>query len=538
LLAANTGMASYLWLPANTLNDSIYAYASGTYILEATDANGCVAKDSVKIVYNPAAPPPPATVNDTICIGNPAHLTASTSGGYIIEWYLQPYGSSVINTGTSYTSPLLYQNTTYYVSVKDNTGCHSIRQPVNAFINLTSVTPTISATNTSLCVGDTLYLHANTVTGAAYHWSGPNNFTSSQISPQINSVTAATGGIYSLFITGAGCTSSAANLTVTVISVSTPTITNSNDSLCIGASLVLEAQAPGGANYSWTGPNNYISSSPTNTISAVANSNTGTYYVQTSVGLCKSSIDSIVVYVKPLPNAVISIKTTLCSGDSLILYAQPTPTNATIKWTGPAGFSSGLASPVIKPLTLANTGYYDCYCTLNGCTKKDSVKATVNALPASVVSDTFICGSGVSINATYPKTLKYLWSDGSTDSVHTIANSGTYWITYTLSTSCVFTNTFHIMIKEDQLTDTLPNIVTPNNDNKNDFIDFGKYNFSSMQIEIYDRWGAKIFESSDPRVIWRPDCTDGTYFYIISYRIACGSENDLKTLRGFITVIR
>jgi gliding motility-associated-like protein len=88
------------------------------------------------------------------------------------------------------------------------------------------------------------------------------------------------------------------------------------------------------------------------------------------------------------------------------------------------------------------------------------------------------------------------------------------------------------------LVDTLPNIVTPNNDNTNDFIDFGKYQFSSFQIEIYNRWGNKIFESIDPKCIWRPTCVDGTYFYILFYRIACGSENDLETRRGFITVIR
>jgi len=539
LLTANTGMVSYEWSPSNIFNDSIYVYASGTYVLAATDANGCTALDSIKILYNPAPPPPPLTINDSICAGSLAHLQASTSGNYTIQWYTQPYSGSVINTGTSYTSPLLNQNTTYYVSVQDNTGCHSVRQAVNVFIKPTSVTPLISATNTSLCAGDTLFLHANNVAGAAYNWNGPDSFTSSQINPQINSATSAASGTYSLFISGGGCTSPVATITVMVTTVNIPVVAAANDSLCSGTALILQAQSStSGANYSWTGPGNYTSSNQTNTILNTSNANTGTYYVQAVLGTCKSPVDSIKVYIKPLPNAAIHIKTTLCSGDSLVLYAQPTPTTATISWTGPAGFSSNSASPVIKPLTIANSGYYDCYCTLDGCTKKDSVKATVNALPPSMVSDTFICGSGVSINATYPKTIKYLWSDGSADSIHTISSTGTYWVTYTLSTSCIFTNTFHITIKEDQLTDTLPNIVTPNNDNKNDFIDFGKYNFSSMQVEIYNRWGNKIFESSDPHVIWRPECIDGTYFYIILYRIECGAENDLKTLRGFITVVR
>jgi len=222
----------------------------------------------------------------------------------------------------------------------------------------------------------------------------------------------------------------------------------------------------------------------------------------------------------------------------LILSAVPTPTTAVISWTGPLGFQSNLTTPVIKPVTIANSGYYDCYSNLNGCVRKDSIKVLVNAMPGSMVSDTFICGNGVSINATYPKATNYLWSDGNTDSVHTLSTSGTYWVTYTLSTTCIFTDTFHISIKETLFTDTIPNIVTPNNDNKNEFIDFGKYQFSTFQIEIYNRWGNKIFESSDPRCIWSPTCVDGTYFYIISYRITCGAENDLKTLRGFISVIR
>ena len=131
-----------------------------------------------------------------------------------------------------------------------------------------------------------------------------------------------------------------------------------------------------------------------------------------------------------------------------------------------------------------------------------------------------------------------LWSDGFSSSTHTISASGTYWITYTLSTSCIFTDTFHITIKENQLTDTLPNIITPNNDQINDVIDYGKYQFSAFQIDIYNRWGNKIFESADPACVWQPTCVDGTYFYIISYRMACGTEDDPKTRRGYITVIR
>ena len=539
LLIANTGTSAYAWLPTHQLKDSIYAYASGTYVLVATDTNGCQAEDSVAILYNSNAPAAPATINDSICAGSPAHLQATTTSTNTIQWYAQAYSGSVINTGTNYTTPVLYANTSYYVSVEDAAGCHSIRQPVNVYIKPTSLIPAISATNPSLCFGDTLYLHTNSVAGATYSWSGPNGFTSSQINPQINSVTAAASGTYSLVISGSSCTSPTSTLNINVTEVSMPTISLTNDSVCQGSSLVIQAQSSSpGVSYSWTGPNNYTSTAQTFTITNAGNANAGTYTLQTNIGVCKSRVDTVKIAVKPLPTVVVHSKTTLCTGDSLVLSAQATPITALINWTGPAGFHSNLSMPVINPLTISNTGYYDCYCSLDGCSIKDSTNVTIHAMPSSIVRDTFICGNGVLINGTYPGAITYLWSDGFSSSTHTISASGTYWITYTLSTSCIFTDTFHITIKENQLTDTLPNIITPNNDQINDVIDYGKYQFSAFQIDIYNRWGNKIFESADPACVWQPTCVDGTYFYIISYRMACGTEDDPKTRRGYITVIR
>ena len=84
----------------------------------------------------------------------------------------------------------------------------------------------------------------------------------------------------------------------------------------------------------------------------------------------------------------------------------------------------------------------------------------------------------------------------------------------------------------------MPNIVTPNNDGINDFIDFSKYQFSTFQLEIYNRWGIKVYESTSPNCIWKPIEDDGTYFYSAQYIINCGIETQNKTLKGFITINR
>lgn len=68
---------------------------------------------------------------------------------------------------------------------------------------------------------------------------------------------------------------------------------------------------------------------------------------------------------------------------------------------------------------------------------------------------------------------------------------------------------------------TLPNVFTPNADGINDlFIPFPYKYIESIDIKIYDRWGALVFETIDPAINWDGRdktsgklCTDGVYYY-------------------------
>ncbi|MFM7730535.1 MAG: gliding motility-associated C-terminal domain-containing protein, partial [Flavobacteriales bacterium] len=63
----------------------------------------------------------------------------------------------------------------------------------------------------------------------------------------------------------------------------------------------------------------------------------------------------------------------------------------------------------------------------------------------------------------------------------------------------------------------IPNIFTPNGDGLNEvfeikYLDF----FPENQIEIYDRWGVKVFEDDNYRNNWSAqDMPDGVYYYIL-----------------------
>jgi len=67
--------------------------------------------------------------------------------------------------------------------------------------------------------GEILPLRTTTVGGATYSWTGPNSFTSSSQSPNINSLTTLSKGIYSVTATQTGCLSNAAKIRIRVNSL-------------------------------------------------------------------------------------------------------------------------------------------------------------------------------------------------------------------------------------------------------------------------------------------------------------------------------
>ncbi len=81
-----------------------------------------------------------------------------------------------------------------------------------------------------------------------------------------------------------------------------------------------------------------------------------------------------------------------------------------------------------------------------------------------------------------------------------------------------------------------PNLITPNFDDRNDCFtlpnlpgDNCTYKFRS--VEVYNRWGARVFMSSDRNFTWCPlDFSDGIYYY--------GIDLTEKYLKGWIQVLR
>ncbi|MFH0894158.1 MAG: gliding motility-associated C-terminal domain-containing protein, partial [Bacteroidota bacterium] len=75
---------------------------------------------------------------------------------------------------------------------------------------------------------------------------------------------------------------------------------------------------------------------------------------------------------------------------------------------------------------------------------------------------------------------------------------------------------------------------TPNGDASNQtFFIKGLDQYPNTQVIIFNRWGRKVYESSNYQNDWNgEDCADGVYYYIINF------VDYLAPAHGTVTIMR
>ena len=91
----------------------------------------------------------------------------------------------------------------------------------------------------------------------------------------------------------------------------------------------------------------------------------------------------------------------------------------------------------------------------------------------------------------------------------------------------------------------LPNVFTPGTDGHNDIFMPFPYSFvESVSIQIFNRWGKLVFETTDPDILWDgkildngKQCVDGTYFYVCTVNEYCLNGIQPRVIKGYISLI-
>jgi hypothetical protein len=449
-----TGPQSFIAQVQNPSLTGITTLNEGEYTLRVS-VPGCETRILKSfVVINKKPEPPIVSNNGPLCTGQRIELKAVGPANASYIW--QGPNNFFSNQPVAYIDNAELENAGTYILTQNMPGCGENIVTTNVVVR-----PGLRAgSNSPLCAGQSLQLTATFIPGAAYLWSGPSGFTSTEQNPVIANVSTQNAGIYSVAIAlnGSQITQACDNsIPQTRVAINDPSDLSifSNAPICQGQTLVLTAFSKPGNFYAWSGPGDFSEKARISEtgnvvqIPNVATLNSGRYTVQLP-GCDKAQ--SIDIRINEVPSIAVaaSSNSPLCSSDTLQLQAT-TIEGALYRWVGPGGFTSTEQNPRIGNLLTSNSGLYSVVVTIPACTTLGaSTRVTVReGVKASVTSPVCV-GQTAVFTASSILGARYFWSGPSgfsstlqnpTLSNVTVARSGVYTVTAlvedtTLTNSC------------------------------------------------------------------------------------------------------
>ncbi len=382
LTSTFTAGTTYNWTGPNSFSSALQnptlpgvsLLAAGVYSVTGTIAGCTGAAGTVNVVINAPPAAPVAASNAPLCAGSTLNLTASLIAGATYSW-TGPNAFSSALQNPSIAGITALGAGTYSVTASVG-GCVGSAGTTNVVVSPTPAAP-LAGSNSPLCEFQTLNLTASTIAGATYNWTGPNAFTAATQNASIPSITILGAGVYSVNATVGGCAGPSGTVNVVINPAPAAPTAGSNSPLCAGQNINLTASPIGGATYSWTGPNSFVSGLQNPTIVGASTLAAGVYSVTATVAGCTGSAGTVSVNVFPIPTPpTLGSNSPVCAGQTLSLTAT-TIAGATYNWTGPNSFTSLLQNPTVTNMTALEAGTYSVLVTVAGC---GSANSTINVV--------------------------------------------------------------------------------------------------------------------------------------------------------------
>lgn len=283
---------------------------------------------------------------------------------------------------------------------------------------------------------------------------------------------------------------------------------------------------------------------------------TVTLTVTSSVG-CSTTITRS-IYIDPIPFPT-AVNDTVCAGKQARVGVSGVPAFATqIEWYfsqfggSPFFIGGGFDTPPINTVTT----YWVSMRDSAGC---ESVRFPVyvylypteffeiniyprqTEIPNAIVNFTTTADTDI-------VALFWDFGDGTTSTdrnpVHQYETEGVYDVSVRLidENGCEYLITYQEYITViEKIRLFVPNTFTPNGDGLNDEFSISGTLIKEINIQIYDRWGKILFESSDLGFAWKgldqsgDNCPEGSYVYVINGLAYDGTKINKK---GSVTIIR
>lgn len=308
----------------------------------------------------------------------------------------------------------------------------------------------------------------------------------------------------------------------------------------------------------WTGMANYQS---TNLWTDMGTTNASTIGAQASVrralwqNFTTNPNDAYILSEKRPAAPIVSGDTSVCGGATDIVYTASGNPNSTYTWTITGGtiigdstsqsvtvnWNSGITNGTITVIENSPSGT---------CASASSGLFTITFIPSPTAGfDTITNGPLNQIVAfidTSSGATSWQWTFGNGNS-STLQNptqnyplAGEYEIVQVVQNDFGCTDTARITLKIEEGI-IIPNVFSPNNDGINDWFYIPNTGMKEFSIEIFNRWGTKLWETTAPEIRWDGRTTagvqvpDGTYFFILKAESLSGKD---YSTTGHVNLVR
>ncbi len=378
-----------------------------------------------------------------------------------------------------------------------------------------------ASNNGPVCMNSPLQLWGDpTITEPGnFFWIGPNGFTSIQQNPLITSLSRNDTGVYTLTYTNGTDTFTDTTYVTFLPGPDVPVITVTPSQICKGNTMQLTATSSASTRFNWKGPNSLSSSASVAVIPNMQNANAGIYTVTVTEYSCSLS-DSIDINV---------LQPGIHKATELACF------NEGYNFNGKQLHESGI--------------YIDTFTAFNGCDSFSELNLVIFPSPhVNVIANTIgnLC-VGDTIGLTALGEDNYNWytksnllGSGATVQTTLPEISNSIMAVGTDLNNC--TDTAFVMVKAAYCCRvSIPTAFSPNNDDKNEsFGAIAESNISNFRMEIFNRWGQRIFTTNNLNNRWDGTYNSspaemGAYFYKLSCQCQDGGHIEKQ---GDVVLIR
>ncbi len=550
---SSTATSSYSWQVPSTgsLNNSSVSnpVASGTgvfTVVVTNTANGCSSTAAVSQVFADAAVPTVSLSTTSLvltCTTTSIGVTATATGSNLTyNWSPAPL------SGGSTGSPVFGTPGNYAVVVTNTlNGCST---SANVSVSTNTAAPAsvaVSPTQTLTCATTTAALTAtSSAASASYSWTGTGITGPSNAATVVVNQT----GTYTVLITNTanGCSSTATGSVTNNITTPTATLSavSSNSAISCATPVVLLSVAStpiGNVSYSW-------STGDTTPTAGVVSPGVVTVTVTNLANGCETTVQYNVNGNIILPVVATASGTLPCTSPTVALLVNSANPNLTYAWSGPSSTSIVWGAYTASPIC-SSLGIYTVVVTdpATSCSTTATVSVTQGSVTAAFSADVTSGVSPLNVNFTNQSTgaVAYSWTFGNGNTSSAVNPSQVFTGSQTYSVMLVATagpcadTAYATVVVTEDFGIEIPNVFTPNGDGINDVFSIKSTGVKEMELQIFNRWGQKMYTFSGSKASWDgmtgqgQVVPDGTYFFFVR---ATGFNDQVIEKQGPVTLLR